>query len=55
MVDGTGTTTTTYDSLDRITQVKNGNSEVVKYEWNLGNLQTKITYPNSKAVSRESR
>jgi RHS repeat-associated protein len=53
MVDGTGTTETTYDVLDRPTEVKNGNSEVVKYEWNLGNLQTKITYPNSKAVTRE--
>jgi RHS repeat-associated protein len=53
MVDGTGTTETTYDILDRPTEVKNGNSEVVKYEYNLGNLQTKITYPNSKAVTRE--
>jgi RHS repeat-associated protein len=53
MVDGTGTTETTYDVLDRPTEVKDGNSEVVKYEWNLGNLTTKITYPNSKAVTRE--
>jgi RHS repeat-associated protein len=53
MVDGTGTTETTYDELDRPTEVKNGNSEVVKYEYNLGNLQTKITYPNSQAVTRE--
>jgi RHS repeat-associated protein len=53
MVDGTGTTETTYDELDRPTEVKNGNSEIVKYEYNLGNLQTKITYPNSKAVTRE--
>lgn len=53
MVDGTGTTETTYDVLDRPTEVKNGNSEVVKYEYNLANLPTKITYPNSKAVTRE--
>lgn len=53
MVDGTGTTETTYDVLDRPTEVKNGNSEVVKYEYNLGNLTTKITYPNSKSVTRE--
>jgi RHS repeat-associated protein len=53
MVDGTGTTETTYDVLDRPTEVKNGNAEVVKYEYNLGNLQTKITYPNSKGVTRE--
>lgn len=53
MVDGTGTTENTYDLLDRLTESKNGNSEVVKYEYNLGNLTTKITYPNSKAVTRE--
>jgi RHS repeat-associated protein len=53
MIDGTGTTETTYDILDRPTEVKNGNSEVVKYEYNLANLTTKITYPNSKAVTRE--
>ncbi|MGN6662810.1 MAG: RHS repeat-associated core domain-containing protein [Solirubrobacterales bacterium] len=53
MIDGTGTTETTYDVLDRPTEVKNGNGEVVKYEYNLGSLQTKITYPNSKSVSRE--
>jgi RHS repeat-associated protein len=53
MVDGTGTTERTYDILDRPTEVKNGNSEVVKYEYNLGNLTTKITYPNSKSISRE--
>jgi RHS repeat-associated protein len=53
MIDGTGTTETTYDILDRPTEVKNGNLEVVKYEYNLGNLQTKITYPNAKAVTRE--
>jgi RHS repeat-associated protein len=53
MVDGTGTTEATYDILDRPTEVKNGNAEIIKYEYNLGNLQTKITYPNSKAVTRE--
>jgi RHS repeat-associated protein len=53
MVDGTGTTKTTYDILERPTEVENGNKEVVKYEYNLANLPTKITYPNSKSVSRE--
>jgi RHS repeat-associated protein len=53
MVDGSGTTETTYDILDRPTEVKNGNSEVVKYEYNLANLPTKVTYPNGKAVARE--
>lgn len=53
MVDGSGTTENTYDVLDRLTESKNGNSEVVKYEYNLANLATSITYPNSKSVSRE--
>ncbi len=53
MVDGTGTTKTTYDILERPTEVENGNKEVVKYEYNLGDLTTKITYPNSKSVTRE--
>jgi RHS repeat-associated protein len=53
MTDATGTTKSTYDILDRATEVENGNKEVVKYEYNLGDLTTKITYPNGKAVTRE--
>jgi RHS repeat-associated protein len=53
MVDGTGTTKTTYDILGRPTEVENGNKEVVKYEYNLAGLTTKITYPNAKAVTQE--
>ncbi|HEX3361203.1 MAG TPA: RHS repeat-associated core domain-containing protein [Solirubrobacterales bacterium] len=53
MVDGTGTTENTYDILDRLSESKNGNGEVVKYEYNLDNLPTKITYPNGKSVTRE--
>jgi RHS repeat-associated protein len=53
MIDGTGTTENAYDTLDRLTEYKNGNKEVVKDEYNLANLPTKITYPNGKAVSRE--
>ena len=52
MTDGTGTTTYTFDQLDRMTESENGHKEVVKYEYNLGNQQTKITYPNTKAVER---
>ncbi len=52
MKDGTGTTTNTYDELDRLTEVKNGNSEVSKYEYNLGEQITKITYPNTKSITR---
>ncbi len=53
MVDGTGTTKKTYDQLNRLTEVENGNKELVKYEYNIGNLTTKITYPNGKAITRE--
>jgi RHS repeat-associated protein len=53
MLDGTGTTETTYDVLDRPTEIKNGNSEVIKHEYDLANLTTKVTYPNGKSVTRE--
>jgi RHS repeat-associated protein len=52
MTDGTGTTTKEYDQLDRLTEVKNGAKEVVKYLYDLGNQQTEITYPNGKTVKR---
>ncbi len=52
MTDGTGTTTYTYDQLDRLTEAENGHKEKVKYEYDLANEQTKITYPNGKAVTR---
>jgi RHS repeat-associated protein len=52
MVDGTGTTKYTYDQLDRLTESENGHKEVSKYEYDLANEQTKITYPNKKAVTR---
>jgi RHS repeat-associated protein len=52
MTDGTGTTTSTYDQLDRPTETENGHKEKIKYEYNLGNEQTKITYPSGKAITR---
>ncbi len=52
MVDGTGTTTYTYDQLDRLTESEDGHGDKIKYEYNLDNEQTKITYPNGKAVTR---
>jgi RHS repeat-associated protein len=52
ITDGTGTTTYTYDQLDRLTETENGHKEKAKYEYNLANEQTKITYPNGKAVTR---
>lgn len=53
MKDGTGTTKSKYDELDRLIEAENGNKEVVKYEYNLGEEQTQITYPNGKAVTQE--
>ena len=52
ITDGTGTTTYGYDQLDRLTESKDGHGNVVKYEYNLGNQPTKITYPNGKNVTR---
>jgi len=52
MKDGTGTTKKTYDELDRLTEVENGNKEVVKYEYDLGDQIVKVTYPNGKSITR---
>lgn len=52
MTDETGTTENTWDKLDRLTAYKDGAGKTVKYEYNLGNEPTKITYPNSEAVTR---
>ncbi|HET7446293.1 MAG TPA: RHS repeat-associated core domain-containing protein [Solirubrobacterales bacterium] len=52
MTDGTGTTTRTFDQLDRLTEVKNGAKEVVKYKYDLGNQKTEITYPNGETVKQ---
>jgi RHS repeat-associated protein len=52
MTDGTGVTKRVYDALDRPVEVTNGKSEVVKYEYNLADDVTKLTYPNGKAITR---
>jgi RHS repeat-associated protein len=52
VTDGTGTTTDIYDQLDRLTEIKDGHGDVTKYEYDLANEQTKITYPSGKAVTR---
>ena len=52
MTDGTGTSKYTYDQLDRLTETENGHKEKTKYEYDLANEKTKITYPNGKAVTR---
>ena len=53
MEDATGTSTYTYDQLDRLTESEDGHNDLVKYEYDLASQQTKITYPNGKAVNRE--
>jgi RHS repeat-associated protein len=57
MTDGTGTTKYTYDVLDRLEQAEDKRSssgpiETVKYEYNLANELTKLTYPNNREVKR---
>ena len=52
MSDGSGESTYKYDQLDRMSESKDGHGDAVKYEYNLANEPTKITYPNGKAISR---
>ena len=52
MIDGTGTTSYTYDQLDRLTESVNGHKESIGYEYDLTNELTKITYPNKDSVAR---
>jgi RHS repeat-associated protein len=52
MTDGTGTTSYTYDQLGRLTEAKDGHGDTTKYEYDLANEQTKITYPNGKSIIR---
>jgi RHS repeat-associated protein len=52
MVDSTGESTYTYDEIDRLTETKDAHGNTVKYEYNLDNQPTEITYPNTKKVTR---
>ncbi|HEV3071617.1 MAG TPA: DUF6531 domain-containing protein [Solirubrobacteraceae bacterium] len=52
MVDGTGETLNTYDTLDRLSESKDGNGDITGYEYNLVNEPTKITYPNKEKITR---
>jgi RHS repeat-associated protein len=53
MVDSTGETIDKYDEIDRLTESKDAHGNVVKYEYNLNNQPTEITYPNTKKITRE--
>lgn len=52
MADGTGTTTATYDSLNRVTQITNGAGQTVGYGYDLDGNLTSLTYPNGQQVTR---
>lgn len=52
MIDGTGTSTYGFDQLDRLTENKDGHGNAASFEYDLANQQTKVTYPNGKAVTR---
>jgi RHS repeat-associated protein len=52
MVDGTGTTTYTVDSLHRLTATTNGGGRTVGYIYDIGNRLTTLTYPGPKVLTR---
>ncbi len=52
MIDGTGTTTYTYDILDRLVKTTNGHGNTTAYEYDLGSNQIKLTYPNNNLITR---
>jgi RHS repeat-associated protein len=53
MTDGSGTSTFTYDSLNRMTSTTDGAGATVGYEYDLAGSLMKLTYPNGKSVSRD--
>jgi RHS repeat-associated protein len=52
LTDGTGTSTFTYDSLNRMTEATDGAGATVGYEHDLAGHLTKLTYPNGQSVTR---
>ncbi len=52
MTDGSGTWSWTWDSLHRLTSVTEGNNGTVKYQHDLRNDPTTITYPDGHSVTR---
>jgi len=52
MADGTGTTSYTYDTLDRLRQVTNGVGAHVGYGYDAVGNVTSLTYPDSSAITR---
>jgi RHS repeat-associated protein len=52
MSDGTGTTSYSYDSLGRVTDVTDGAGHHVGYGYDLAGNATTINYPNGQTVTR---
>ena len=53
MADGTGPTSSTYDSLRRLTQSTNGAGSQIQYGYDLAGQLTSLTYPGgAHTVSR---
>ena len=53
MMDATGESDYEYDSLGRITQVKNGSGQTTSYAYDGADQLASITYPDGKTVSYE--
>lgn len=51
MIDGTGTTSYVYDEMDRLLSVTSPGSVTVGYRYDVGSNRTKITYPDTTAVT----
>jgi RHS repeat-associated protein len=49
MIDGTGTTTYTYDTLGRLTKTTDGAGQSVSYAYDPDNEVTSVTYPDGKS------
>ncbi len=52
LIDGTGFTSSTYDSLHRLTFVSDGASHAVSYGYDLAGHQTSLAAPNGQTVTR---
>jgi RHS repeat-associated protein len=52
MVDGTGTTSSVWDSLHRLTSQTDGSGQTMGYGYDLASNLTTITYPGSHTVTR---
>jgi RHS repeat-associated protein len=52
MIDGTGTTVYTYDTLDRASTVTNAANQTIGYDYNAVSDQTRLTYPGGNQITR---